>query len=215
MGVTMEYTNRQLKSLNDDYKIIMADFEKDFKAHYKDLRALMPKVGSHVSAGNVDCNFASHEANLVIQQCELADGEGAAAMGAGAVIGQIIIPIPVIGMAIGAFVGYLLGGFLKKLAGPSAEKVQADVLAKITTEIKQTFNNAHQTLQQVLTRDSAQKESNLSLLADKHINEYGKAVEAVRSKGQALLESYRSQINHMTYSLQVLNQLEINFTNTI
>lgn len=210
-----EFTNRQLKGLNDDYKIIMAGFEKEFKAHYKDLRTLMPKVGSHVSAGNVDCNFASHEANLVIQQCELSDGEGAAALGAGAVIGQIIIPIPVIGMAIGAFVGYCLGSFLKKFAGPSAEKVQADVLEKVKKEIQQTFNNAHQALQQLLARDSAQKESNLNRVADKHINEYGKAVEAVRSKGQALLKSYRSQINHMTDSLQVLNQLEINFKNTI
>lgn len=208
-------TNEYAKELDKQYQRISNDFKVKFKEHYRGLKTLMPEISNYVTNTDVSISFQGHEANRAILQYELSDQEGAAALGAGAVIGQILIPIPVLGAIAGAVAGHIFGRFLKKTLGPPPEKIQAEILKEVKKEVNKVFDSVRDSLLRSIDDEKNAKVNALKKIADIHISKYGHAVEEMRRKTQLLLNNYRNQLQRMSTSLETLNNMEIEFKRTI
>lgn len=208
-------TSKYIKQLDEQYKRINDIFNEEFEEHYRGLKTLMPQNGHLVASPGISVSFHGHAASHAITKYELSDREAAAALGAGAVIGQILIPIPVLGAIVGAVVGPIFGRFLKKAFGPSPQEIQAEILKKVKEEVNKVFDTARDSLLRSIDDEKNAKVNALKKIADIHISKYGHAVEEMRNKTQRMLNDYRKQIQRMTESLETLKELEMEFNKTI
>ena len=166
---------------------------KEFHALFQSLAPLGIDTPPEVVAGlSANLNVQSLDRRLTAVHAEYKDIQektGAAigvGGGAGGVIGQILIPIPVVGFLIGAVFG---GAMLNKLAGfflqPDIGALRSKYRGKLSAGVDDAFQNAAPKVAESVSTIFTQARNDVAGVLDRYRYEYGDVIKRLANKDAA------------------------------
>ena len=126
-------------------------------------------------------------------------------------LGTMLIPIPVVGSLIGAFIGvqstHMVSLLWRKMTGRTEADVQRDVLRKINVHVGQVFRQMLEKAGEIAERICNSRINSIECLAEKHVTAYGKAVDETIRRNNRRMKMCDSQIKRMRSSLHALSEI--------
>lgn len=207
----LDSMNKKIEVVNKIAKNEIDEFLIDFKEMYDNLKTLkISKNYSNLFDGSdiINKNDTSHNKksnNLSNYLDDEIDKEnliiGGSAIG-GAVLGQMLIPIPVIG----AVVGGLLGGVISTFFGPSFEEKKNDCKKKIESIVEEYFEKIYK---EICKEIDSYIEENLKYIEkeiDKYLSNYEKVVKRLINKDREREEELYKKISDIKLDLASIDE---------
>ncbi len=143
----------------------------------------------------------------------------AASVSISIILGAVLVPIPVVGAVVGAYLGSkastVVSALWRGFTGRSERSVQDDVIQKIHTHIDSVFHELTTKTLSVIDQLCSSRLTAMEKLAQSHISVYGAQVNALRLQCQAQIDQCNAERCRMDNSLHTLMRIDLELQNMI
>jgi hypothetical protein len=188
-----------LRAIERQTNPIHASFDDRFNKEYAKLQVIKSQRNANLgNVSQVKINASTVLGGAQRESKDQASSEALRSSGGlvgGAIVGQMLIPIPVVGAVVGA----VIGNVISAVFGPSLDKLKSDAWTRIQIELSSSFNQLETKVIEITTRLGQQLEDGVHDRINMHVQRYGTVVQGMLNEYEhekQLLETKQTSLKN-------------------